>query len=95
MLKCPGLWSQKYRSCQTLPQQTQNLDDLILARRKGKKVSEQIPHRAGENLYHTGLEREDIESLAYAAVTDGAEFWSQREKLARGRPGDDPTWGRH
>ncbi len=94
MLKCLVSGRRKYRSCQTLPQQTQNLDDLILARRKGKKVSEQIRTELVKT-FITGLEREDIESLAYAAVTDGAEFWSQREKLARGRPGDDPTWGRH
>src|SRR6266705_3180730 len=42
---------------------TQNLDDLILARRKEKKISEQISAELVKT-FVTGLEREDIEALA-------------------------------
>jgi len=46
------------------PQNSQNLDDLILARRKERKLSEQISTELVRT-FITGLEREDIESLAH------------------------------
>ena len=45
------------------PRNTRNLDDLILARRKEKKISEQISNELVKT-FITGLEREDIEALA-------------------------------
>ena len=45
------------------PRNTQNFDDLILARRKEKKISEQISTELVQT-FVTGMEREDIESLA-------------------------------
>lgn len=45
------------------PRNTRNLDDLILARRKEKKISEQISNELVKT-FITGLEREDIETLA-------------------------------
>jgi uncharacterized protein len=47
------------------PRQVTSLDDLVLARRKEKKIAEQI----GEELvrtFVTGLEREDIEALSHS-----------------------------
>lgn len=45
------------------PRNTQNLDDLIIARRKEKKISEQISNELVKT-FITGIEREDIEALA-------------------------------
>lgn len=45
------------------PRNTQNLDDLIIARRKEKKISEQITNELVRT-FITGIDREDIESLA-------------------------------
>jgi uncharacterized protein Yka (UPF0111/DUF47 family) len=45
------------------PRDTTKLDDLVLARRKEKKISEQISAELVKT-FVTGLEREDIESLA-------------------------------
>jgi uncharacterized protein Yka (UPF0111/DUF47 family) len=45
------------------PHNTQNLDDLIIARRREKKISEQISTELVKT-FITGLEREDIEALA-------------------------------
>jgi uncharacterized protein Yka (UPF0111/DUF47 family) len=45
------------------PRNTQNLDDLVLARRKEKKFSEQISSELVKT-FITGIEREDIEALA-------------------------------
>jgi uncharacterized protein Yka (UPF0111/DUF47 family) len=45
------------------PGNTRNFDDLILARRKEKKISEQISAELVKT-FVTGLEREDIEALA-------------------------------
>jgi uncharacterized protein Yka (UPF0111/DUF47 family) len=45
------------------PHHTQNLDDLILARRKEKKISDQISSELVKT-FITGMEREDIEALA-------------------------------
>jgi uncharacterized protein Yka (UPF0111/DUF47 family) len=66
-----------------LPQKTQNLDDLILARRKGKKISEQIRIEVVRT-FITGLEREDIESLAYglSRIPKSAEKLAERLVMA-------------
>jgi uncharacterized protein Yka (UPF0111/DUF47 family) len=45
------------------PDNTQNLDDLILTRQRQKKISEQISSQLVKT-FITGLEREDIEALA-------------------------------
>ncbi|HEX9046507.1 MAG TPA: pit accessory protein [Verrucomicrobiae bacterium] len=65
------------------PRNTQNLDDLILARRKEKKISEQISTELVKT-FVTGLEREDIEALARALyrVPKAAEKLAERLVLA-------------
>ena len=45
------------------PRDTRSFDELVLARRKEKKISEQISEELVKT-FVTGLEREDIESLA-------------------------------
>ena len=45
------------------PRDTNKFDDLVMARRKEKKISEQISEEL-VNTFVTGLEREDIEALA-------------------------------
>ena len=45
------------------PRDTKKLDDLVLARRKEKKISEEISEELVKT-FVTGLEREDIEALA-------------------------------
>ncbi len=45
------------------PRDTAKLDELVLARRKEKKISEQISEELVK-VFVTGLEREDIEALA-------------------------------
>jgi uncharacterized protein Yka (UPF0111/DUF47 family) len=45
------------------PRNTRSFDDLVLARRKEKKISEQISEELVKT-FVTGLEREDIEALA-------------------------------
>lgn len=45
------------------PHDTKQFDDLVLARRKEKKISEQISEELVQT-FVTGLEREDIEALA-------------------------------
>ena len=45
------------------PRNTQNFDDLILARRKEKKIFAQISNELVKT-FITGIEREDIEALA-------------------------------
>ncbi len=47
------------------PASTKNLDDLMLSRRKEKKIGEQITAELVKT-FVTGLEREDIEALALA-----------------------------
>lgn len=47
------------------PRNTQSFDDLILARRKEKKISGEISNELVKT-FITGLEREDIEALARA-----------------------------
>src|SRR5215469_1924347 len=65
------------------PGKTQSRDDLILARRKEKKISDQI---SGElvKTFITGLEREDIESLARALfrIPKAAERLAERLVMA-------------
>jgi len=65
------------------PLNSQNLDDLILARRKGKKISEQISTELVRT-FITGLEREDIESLAQgiSRIPKTAEKLAERLILA-------------
>jgi len=67
------------------PQKTQNLDDLILARRKEKKISEQISTELVRT-FITGLEREDIESLAHglSRIPKAAEKLAERLVMAGG-----------
>ena len=65
------------------PQRTQNLDDLILARRKERKISEQISTELVKT-FITGLEREDIESLAHglSRIPKAAEKLAERLIMA-------------
>jgi uncharacterized protein Yka (UPF0111/DUF47 family) len=65
------------------PRNTQNLDDLILARRKEKKISEQISTELVKT-FITGLEREDIETLARALfrIPKAAEKLAERLVIA-------------
>jgi hypothetical protein len=67
----------------TPPRNTQNLDDLILARRKEKKISDQISSELVKT-FITGLEREDIESLARALfrIPKAAEKLAERLVMA-------------
>jgi uncharacterized protein Yka (UPF0111/DUF47 family) len=65
------------------PGKTQNRDDVIITRRKEKKISEQI---SGElvKTFITGMEREDIESLARALyrIPKSAEKLADRLVMA-------------
>ncbi len=65
------------------PRNTQNLDDLILARRKEKKISEQISTELVKT-FITGLDREDIETLARALfrIPKAAEKLAERLVIA-------------
>jgi uncharacterized protein Yka (UPF0111/DUF47 family) len=65
------------------PTKTQNRDDVILARRKEKKISEQISTELVKT-FITGLEREDIESLARALyrIPKAAEKLADRLVMA-------------
>jgi hypothetical protein len=65
------------------PSKTQNRDDVILARRKEKKISEQISSELVK-AFVTGLEREDIEALARALfrIPKAAEKLADRLVLA-------------
>ena len=47
------------------PESTKNLDDLVLSRKKEKKIGEQITTELVKT-FVTGLDREDIEALALA-----------------------------
>jgi uncharacterized protein Yka (UPF0111/DUF47 family) len=66
------------------PGKTQNRDDVILARRKEKKISDQISSELVKT-FITGLEREDIEALARALfrIPKAAEKLADRLVLAR------------
>jgi uncharacterized protein Yka (UPF0111/DUF47 family) len=65
------------------PRNTQNFDDLVLARRKEKKISEQISTELVQT-FVTGLEREDIESLARGLyrIAKSAEKLAERLVIA-------------
>lgn len=65
------------------PRNTQNLDDLIIARRKEKKISEQISSELVKT-FITGIEREDIEALARGLfrIAKAAEKLAERLVLA-------------
>src|SRR5580698_7305699 len=65
------------------PGKTQNRDDLILARRKEKKISEQISSELVRT-FITGIEREDIEALARGLnrIAKAAEKLAERIILA-------------
>jgi len=65
------------------PRKTQNLDDLILTRRKEKKISDQISNELVKT-FITGLEREDIETLARALyrIPKAAEKLAERLVMA-------------
>ena len=65
------------------PGQTSNLDDIVLARRKEKKIAEQISEELVKT-FVTGLDREDIEelSLALRKIPKTAEKFAERWMLA-------------
>jgi len=65
------------------PSATGTLDDLTLARRKEKKIAEQISEEL-VNTFVTGLDREDIEalSLALRKIPKTAEKFAERWMLA-------------
>jgi hypothetical protein len=65
------------------PRNTQTLDDLVIARRKEKKISEQISTELVKT-FITGLEREDIESLARGLfrIPKAAEKLAERLVMA-------------
>lgn len=65
------------------PRDSRKLDDLVLARRKEKKISEQISEELVKT-FVTGLEREDIEALARGLykIPKSAEKLAERFVLA-------------
>jgi len=65
------------------PRNTQNFDDLVIARRKEKKISEQISVELVQT-FITGLEREDIEALARGLyrIPKAAEKLAERLVIA-------------
>lgn len=65
------------------PRNTQNFDDLVLARREEKKISEQIRAELVQT-FVTGLEREDIEALARGLyrIPKAAEKLAERLVIA-------------
>ena len=65
------------------PRDTKKLDDLVLARRKEKKISEQISEELVKT-FVTGLEREDIEALARGLykIPKSAEKLAERFMMA-------------
>ncbi len=65
------------------PRDTKSLDDLVLARRKEKRIGEQISEELVKT-FVTGLEREDIEalSLALRKIPKTAEKFAERLVLA-------------
>jgi len=65
------------------PRDTRKLDDLVLARRKERKISEQISEELVKT-FVTGLEREDIEALARTLykIPKSAEKLADRFLLA-------------
>jgi uncharacterized protein Yka (UPF0111/DUF47 family) len=65
------------------PRNTQSFDDLILARRKEKKISDEISTELVKT-FVTGLEREDIEALARGLyrIAKSAEKLAERLVMA-------------
>lgn len=65
------------------PRDTKAFDDLVLARRKEKKISEQISEELVQT-FVTGLEREDIEALARGLykIPKSAEKLAERFMMA-------------
>jgi len=65
------------------PRDTRKFDDLVLARRKEKKIAEQISEELVKT-FITGLEREDIEalSLALRKIPKTSEKFAERWMLA-------------
>jgi len=65
------------------PRDTKKFDDLVLARRKEKKISEQISEELVQT-FVTGLEREDIEALARGLykIPKSAEKLAERFMMA-------------
>jgi uncharacterized protein Yka (UPF0111/DUF47 family) len=65
------------------PRNTQNFDDVVLTRRKEKKISEQISSEL-VNTFITTLEREDIEALARGLfrIAKAAEKLAERLVMA-------------
>lgn len=65
------------------PRDTAKFDDLVLARRKEKKISEQISSELVKT-FVTGLEREDIEALARGLykIPKSAEKLAERFMMA-------------
>ena len=65
------------------PRDPRKLDELVLARRKEKKIAEQISEELVKT-FVTGLEREDIEalSLALRKIPKTAEKFAERWMLA-------------
>jgi uncharacterized protein Yka (UPF0111/DUF47 family) len=65
------------------PRDTQKLDDLVLTRRKEKKISDQISEELVKT-FVTGLEREDIEALSRTIykIPKTAEKLAERFLLA-------------
>lgn len=65
------------------PNDTKALDDLVLARRKEKRIAEQISEELVKT-FVTGLEREDIEalSLSLRKIPKTAEKFGERWLLA-------------
>jgi uncharacterized protein Yka (UPF0111/DUF47 family) len=65
------------------PRDTKSLDDLVLARRKEKKIGETISEELVKT-FVTGLEREDIEalSLTLRKIPKTAEKFAERLVLA-------------
>jgi uncharacterized protein Yka (UPF0111/DUF47 family) len=65
------------------PRDTKKFDDLVMARRKEKKISEQISEELVQT-FVTGLEREDIEALARGLykIPKSAEKLAERFMMA-------------
>jgi uncharacterized protein Yka (UPF0111/DUF47 family) len=68
------------------PRDSKSFDDLVLARRKEKKIAEQISEELVKT-FVTGLDREDIEalSLALRKIPKTAEKFAERLAIAAPR----------
>lgn len=67
------------------PRNTQSFDDLILARRKEKKISDQISNDLVRT-FITGMDREDIETLARSLFRIPKSAVKLAERLIVARP---------